>query len=42
VMSKGVAVERGPIDRVISAPQHPYTAQLVGSARALDDMLGST
>jgi peptide/nickel transport system ATP-binding protein len=41
VMSAGVAVERGPIDRVISAPQHPYTAQLVGSARALDDMLGT-
>jgi len=41
VMSAGVAVERGPIDRVITAPQHPYTAQLVRSARALDDMLGS-
>ena len=41
VMSKGVAVERGPIQQVITHPQHPYTAQLVGSARALDDMLGT-
>jgi peptide/nickel transport system ATP-binding protein len=40
VMSAGVAVERGPITRMISAPQHPYTEQLVGSARALDNMLG--
>jgi len=41
VMSSGVAVERGTIDRVLSAPEHPYTAQLVQSARGLDDMLGT-
>jgi peptide/nickel transport system ATP-binding protein len=41
VMSAGRAVERGPIADVIRAPQHPYTAQLVRNARALDDMLGS-
>ncbi|HZJ40297.1 MAG TPA: ATP-binding cassette domain-containing protein, partial [Demequina sp.] len=40
VMSSGVAVERGSIERVLSKPQHPYTAELVRSARALDDMLG--
>jgi peptide/nickel transport system ATP-binding protein len=41
VLSGGVAVERGPIQQVIANPQHPYTAQLVGSARSLDDMLGT-
>ncbi|MCU1444521.1 ABC transporter ATP-binding protein [Cryobacterium sp.] len=40
VMSSGVAVERGSIERVLSAPADPYTAQLVRSARALDGMLG--
>jgi peptide/nickel transport system ATP-binding protein len=41
VMSQGIAVEHGPVARVISAPEHPYTAQLVQNARALDDMLGT-
>jgi peptide/nickel transport system ATP-binding protein len=41
VMSAGVTVEHGPVARVIAAPQHPYTAQLVRNARALDDMLGT-
>jgi peptide/nickel transport system ATP-binding protein len=41
VMSDGVVVESGPVARVISAPQHPYTAELVGSARAFDDKLGA-
>ena len=40
VMSAGVAVERGTIGRVLSDPHDPYTAQLVRSARALDEMLG--
>jgi peptide/nickel transport system ATP-binding protein len=39
VLSAGVAVERGPVARVLSAPQHEYTARLVASARALDDAL---
>ena len=39
VLSAGVAVERGPVERVLSAPQHEYTARLVASARALDDAL---
>jgi len=41
VMSDGVVVESGPVARVISAPQHPYTAELVGNARAFDDKLGA-
>jgi peptide/nickel transport system ATP-binding protein len=41
VMSAGVTVEHGPVARVIAAPRHPYTAQLVRNARALDDMLGT-
>ena len=39
VLSNGVAVERGPVAGVLSAPQHEYTARLVASARALDDAL---
>ncbi|MEV7692908.1 ABC transporter ATP-binding protein [Microbacterium sp. NPDC089189] len=39
VLRHGVAVEEGPVDRVLRAPQHPYTAALVASARALDDAL---
>jgi len=41
VMSAGTAVERGPIDRLLTAPERPYTAELVRSARALDEMLGT-
>jgi peptide/nickel transport system ATP-binding protein len=40
VMESGHAVERGAVATVLSAPQHPYTVQLVRSARSLDDMLG--
>ncbi|PRY68970.1 peptide/nickel transport system ATP-binding protein [Glaciihabitans tibetensis] len=40
VMSAGVAVERGTVAEVLSAPKDPYTAQLVRSARDLDAMLG--
>ena len=42
VMQHGVAVERGDIAGVLAAPQHPYTAELVRSARSLDDMLGAS
>jgi len=40
VMRSGVAVERGAVDHVLAHPADPYTAQLVRSARALDDRLG--
>ena len=40
VMSAGSAVERGAIGDLLRAPQHPYTAELVRSARSLDEMLG--
>ncbi|AMB58172.1 ATP-binding cassette domain-containing protein [Microterricola viridarii] len=39
VLSKGVAVERGPVTGVLRAPQHEYTARLVASAAALDGAL---
>ena len=42
VMRQGVAVERGPIAAILSAPADPYTADLVRSARSLDAMLGET
>ncbi|WP_411701171.1 ATP-binding cassette domain-containing protein [Conyzicola sp.] len=42
VMKNGIAVERGAIARVLAAPADPYTAELVRSARALDDMLGAS
>jgi len=42
VMQHGIAVERGDIASILTAPTHPYTAQLVGSARSLDDMLGAS
>ena len=41
VMRSGVAVERGTVADVLSAPEHAYTAELVRSARALDDRLGA-
>ena len=40
VMAAGSAVERGAIGDLLRAPQHPYTAELVRSARSLDEMLG--
>ncbi|GAB3596498.1 ATP-binding cassette domain-containing protein [Microbacterium tumbae] len=39
VMRHGEAVERGPVARIVSAPQHPYTQGLVASARTLDAAL---
>ena len=42
VLKNGVAVERGDIARILREPQHPYTAELVRSARSLDDMLGAS
>ncbi len=39
VMRDGAVVESGPVDRVLRAPQHPYTAALVASARSLDAAL---
>ena len=31
VMQSGRAVERGPVDKVLDAPQHPYTQRLMAS-----------
>jgi peptide/nickel transport system ATP-binding protein len=39
VMEHGRAVERGPVRDVVTAPTHPYTQRLVGSARTLQDAL---
>ena len=40
VMRSGVAVERGTVAGMLAAPTDPYTAELVRSARSLDDRLG--
>lgn len=39
VMSQGEAVESGSLTALLKAPGHPYTAQLVSSARTLDAAL---
>jgi peptide/nickel transport system ATP-binding protein len=39
VMSKGEAVDSGSLATLLRAPGHPYTAQLVTSARTLDSAL---
>ncbi|TQS24960.1 ABC transporter ATP-binding protein [Microbispora sp. KK1-11] len=39
VLKNGAAVESGSIDEVVNAPRHPYTKDLVGSARRLDGAL---
>lgn len=39
VLSAGRAVERGPVSRVLTAPQDDATRRLVASARAIDDAL---
>ncbi|MGK9146836.1 ABC transporter ATP-binding protein [Plantibacter flavus] len=39
VLSEGRAVERGPVQRVLSDPVHDDTRRLVASARAIDDAL---
>jgi microcin C transport system ATP-binding protein len=33
VMKDGAVLESGPVDRVLDAPDHPYTRQLVSAAR---------
>ncbi len=42
VLQRGVAVEQGDVDDVISRPRHEYTTRLVASARILDDALNVT
>jgi len=39
VMRQGEAVESGSLAAILTAPEHPYTAQLVHSARSLDAAL---
>jgi peptide/nickel transport system ATP-binding protein len=39
VLRSGEAVEAGALADLLAAPQHPYTAELVASARALDAAL---
>ena len=33
VMKDGIVVERGPTDRIMQAPEHPYTIDLIAAAR---------
>ena len=40
VMRTGAVVEQGDVTDVTTSPRHPYTRQLVESARALDAALG--
>jgi peptide/nickel transport system ATP-binding protein len=39
VLKDGVAVETGNVLDIVNAPRHPYTRDLVGSARRLDSAL---
>jgi peptide/nickel transport system ATP-binding protein len=39
VLRRGEAVEAGTLAALLRAPKHPYTAELVRSARALDSVL---
>ncbi|WEO78195.1 ABC transporter ATP-binding protein [Cryobacterium sp. SO2] len=39
VLQRGDVVESGPLQRLLRAPEHPYTAELVRSARTLDTVL---
>ena len=41
VLRSGEGVETGPLQKLLRAPEHPYTAELVHSARAIDAALGS-
>ena len=36
VMQSGSIVEQGPTDQIMSAPQHPYTADLLRSVPAIE------
>jgi peptide/nickel transport system ATP-binding protein len=36
VLEHGIAVEQGQLADLLTRPEHPYTRELVGSARALD------
>ncbi len=42
VMQHGRQLEIGATSQILTAPQHPYTAQLVAASRALDDFLPGT
>jgi peptide/nickel transport system ATP-binding protein len=42
VLREGVCVESTTTERLISSPAHPYTKELVSSARRLDQLLDST
>ncbi|MDY0828357.1 ABC transporter ATP-binding protein [Microbacterium sp. BG28] len=39
VLRQGSMIEQGTVASVLTAPAHPYTAQLIGSARILDAAL---
>jgi peptide/nickel transport system ATP-binding protein len=39
VLRQGSMIEQGTVSSVLSEPAHPYTAQLIGSARILDAAL---
>src|SRR5690606_37744895 len=38
VMEKGLIVEQGPADKVLKAPEHPYTKRLIAAVPRLADV----